>query len=421
MRIGVCLRDTPGRVRARPLLLRPAARRDGAQRSVPLSRGEDGVPQHEAARLRRAVRLQGGEAEAGHRHREHRASRHERSGPRSLRTRIVVGVDQCIDVAAWFARNRTRPALAGWTAGSTQTLRVAVRYRECPSDPSPAPRDPCGCDNNGCEFGRVREVFELALFTAGETVCAGDGVPSPAAVLAVLEGSGPSGAAGDPAAVIKKGLDTLMASGCPVPSDEVWLCLAAFDVQLDATPVPVNISDPDNTIPERRTLLPTHALQAIVLGLAADSASAGMLASGPRAGALSFTASATDPTKAGDLAVAVLLVKKGSPAVAYRLRTAPSTRRRRKSRSSTEASGRMSRRPPQASRTTRRRRPFGLSSRRISTSRSRSCSRSNRRRRSRRWTRTDRRCPPSPGVSGSCSTPQGPWRSIRRSDGRRSP
>lgn len=226
---------------------------------------------------------------------------------------IVVGVDQCIDVAAWFARNRTRPVLAGWTAGTRQILRVAIRYRECPSDPSPAPRDPCGCDNNGCEFGRVREGFELGLFTTTETVCAGDGAPTPAAVLAVLEGSGPSGAAGDPAVVIKKGIDTLMSAGCPAPSDDVWLCLAAFEVRLDANTVLDDISDPDNTIPERRTLLPTHALQTIVLGLVAEGVSSGSLSAGPRVGALSFTPDAANPLTAGSLSLPVLLVSKGSP------------------------------------------------------------------------------------------------------------
>ena len=226
---------------------------------------------------------------------------------------IVVGVDQCIDVAAWVARNRTRPALAGWTAGTRQLLRVAIRYRECPSDPGPAPRDPCGCDNNGCEFGRVREGFELALFAAGETVCAGDGFPAPGAALAALEGSGPAGSPGDPAAAIAQRIDALMASGCPAPSDELWLCLASFEVVLDPATVPSDISDPDNSIPERRTLLPVHALQAMVLGLAAEGVSSGSLSAGPRVGALAFTKDAANPLTAGTLALPLLLVKKGNP------------------------------------------------------------------------------------------------------------
>ena len=49
---------------------------------------------------------------------------------------IVVGADQCIDLAAWFAANRARPELKGWTAGTQQNLNVVLCYRECPSDPS---------------------------------------------------------------------------------------------------------------------------------------------------------------------------------------------------------------------------------------------------------------------------------------------
>jgi hypothetical protein len=203
---------------------------------------------------------------------------------------LVVGIDQCIDVAAWFAKNRTRPELAGWTAGTTQTLRVAIRYRECTSDPAPAPRDPCGCDNGGCEYGRVRESFELALFTKDEKICA----PAPFApgtdLLAVTE-------------------------GCPTPSDESWLCLASFDVTLDGTPVPVDIGEPDNAIPERRTLLSTSALQALLLGLTGSDGAAGLLPAGPRAGALAFTASTTSPTKAGTLEVPISLATSGDPPV----------------------------------------------------------------------------------------------------------
>jgi hypothetical protein len=226
---------------------------------------------------------------------------------------VVVGIDQCIDVAAWFAKNRSRPELCGWAAGTKQTLRVAVRYRECPSDPGPAPRDPCGCDNGGCEFGRIRESFELALFMQDEKVCAGVPFPPADALLAAFEGVGSAGAAGDPAAALKKGFDALVAAGCPASSDDLWLCLAAFEVTLDATPMPVDLSDPDNAIPERRTLLPTNALQALLLDLAADGASAGLLAGGPRIGALSFTVDLADPTQAGMLNLPILLAKKGSP------------------------------------------------------------------------------------------------------------
>ena len=42
---------------------------------------------------------------------------------------IVVGVDQCVDVAAWFARNKKRPALAGIFATSCRpSLRTSGAY-----------------------------------------------------------------------------------------------------------------------------------------------------------------------------------------------------------------------------------------------------------------------------------------------------
>ena len=78
---------------------------------------------------------------------------------------IVVGWDQCIDVAAWFLQH---PAVAGSAVAGSLRLWVALCYRECPSDPSPAPRDPCGCDTSGCEFARIREGFELRLLTDEE-------------------------------------------------------------------------------------------------------------------------------------------------------------------------------------------------------------------------------------------------------------
>jgi hypothetical protein len=79
---------------------------------------------------------------------------------------IIVGWDQCIDVAAWFAQH---PAAQGEVdADGGLHLWILLCYRECPSDPSPAPRDPCGCTSDGCEFARIREGFELKLITDTE-------------------------------------------------------------------------------------------------------------------------------------------------------------------------------------------------------------------------------------------------------------
>ena len=227
---------------------------------------------------------------------------------------ILVGVDQCIDVAAWFARNRNRPELADFTSGTTQRLHICLRYRECPSDPSPAPRDPCGCGTGSCEYGRVREGFELSLLTDAEKPARTDVTfPAPASLRDAL------GAALDTAALERR-ITTLVAADCPEPIDDFCLCLASFDVVLSADPVPVptDIGEPDNAIPERQSLLSTKALQAIATALAAGSADAGLLGDGPRIGAMTFTPDGDD---AGTLELAVVLaptaaLPDGAPLVA---------------------------------------------------------------------------------------------------------
>jgi hypothetical protein len=228
---------------------------------------------------------------------------------------IAVGIDQCIDVAAWFAKHKTRPDVAAWTPGQTNQLRVAIRYRECPSDPGPAPRDPCGCDNGGCEYGRVRESFELALFTTEETGCAVSAFPPADKLRAILNGAGGIGSTGDAANDVNAATHGLIASACPKPGDNLWLCLAAFDVTLDTTPVPVDLSEPDNGIPERRTLLPTHSLQTLLLDLAGEAASSGVIGSGPKPGAVVFAADPANPSVAGTLTVGLRLATKGNPPV----------------------------------------------------------------------------------------------------------
>jgi hypothetical protein len=219
---------------------------------------------------------------------------------------IVVGVDQCIDVAAWFAKHRTRPDLEAWVPGKAYPLLVAIRYRECPSDPGPAPRDPCGCDNGGCEYGRVREAFELGLFTRDEKICSAPPFPSAADLFKAFNRS-------DSANGFDPAVDTLLASACSRPGESLWLCLAAFEVTLDTTPVPVDLSAPDNAIPDRRTLLPTHALQSVLLTLAADSAALAPLGGGPRAGALAFNPDPANPTTAGTVTVHIRLARAGDP------------------------------------------------------------------------------------------------------------
>jgi hypothetical protein len=220
---------------------------------------------------------------------------------------IVVGWDQCIDVAAWFAQ---RQAMRAWAAGDVATpangtsgptaaltslkLWIALCYRDCPSDPAPAPRDPCGCDAGGCEFARIREGFELKLLTDREEK------------LLVKREKGSRGGDFVPEEVLGESIDKAIArriaglagTHCPEPPDDPCLVLASFTATLDSTGKKVvNISKPDNLIPERLSLLPASALQQGLMDVLAAASNAELVGSGPSYGALEFKgASATGGT-----------------------------------------------------------------------------------------------------------------------------
>ncbi len=90
---------------------------------------------------------------------------------------VIVGFDQCIDVDAWFKKQRQQELADD--PGSTWpdplldengrlSVCVVLQYHECPTQPEPAPRDSCACAEGGCEFGRVSEEFLLDLYVRGE-------------------------------------------------------------------------------------------------------------------------------------------------------------------------------------------------------------------------------------------------------------
>lgn len=107
---------------------------------------------------------------------------------------IVVGFDQCVDVAAWFRQQAYKfrdqdnnPCKPDET--NRVRLCVVMRYAECGGAPEPVPPDPCGghddgdcgcgCGGSGscggadpcgqqAEFGRTTEEFELRLMFADE-------------------------------------------------------------------------------------------------------------------------------------------------------------------------------------------------------------------------------------------------------------
>lgn len=194
---------------------------------------------------------------------------------------IVVGWDQCIDVAAWFAQH---PKAGGsLAAGAALRLWVALCYRECPSDPAPAPRDPCGCDAGGCEFARIREGFQLMLLTDDEAKAL---APKPSAGQRLIGDA----LAHDPSAIDWPQLVARIgAADCPDAPGDPCLLLANFSITLDATGKKVaDISAPDNAIEERLTLLPTWLLQQGLLRALQAAGDAGLIAAGPSWGALGF-------------------------------------------------------------------------------------------------------------------------------------
>jgi hypothetical protein len=142
---------------------------------------------------------------------------------------IVVGWDQCIDVAAWFAQHpEAQKAVA--SGASTLRLWVALCYRECPSDPAPAPRDPCGCDAGGCEFARIREGFELRLLTDAEAGELAPGEEPPAGAEPISEET----LGGTLESAYARAATLAAAAGCPEYPD-VCLPLANFQAKLDSS------------------------------------------------------------------------------------------------------------------------------------------------------------------------------------------
>lgn len=214
---------------------------------------------------------------------------------------IVVGWDQCVDVAAWF-QQKMKGKL------DEKHLWVALRYRECPSDPAPAPRDPCGCDAGGCEYARTREGFELMLLTEAEAKACTVKAP---ALQHLLHLHAEQMLHGTAEAMLDRAVAGLIGEPCPTSNDDSCLLLARFAVDLDADGAKViNIGEPDNAAVGRVSLVPTALLQEALLHLMAGAADAGQLGDGPRLSDLTFHSSGEEK---GTLSIAISLAKDHTP------------------------------------------------------------------------------------------------------------
>jgi hypothetical protein len=207
---------------------------------------------------------------------------------------IVVGWDQCVDVAQWLAHH----ASAIPASGGELPLWVALYYRECPSEPALAPRDPCGCDPGGCEFARVREGFELRLVTAAEAEKLAHQPKQPRLKLSPQDLH-----SGSIEAALEAEATRLAGAPCHEASHDPGLLLASFKAKLSADRKSVvDIDEPDNLLPSRRSLLSTAELQAWLLEALAGAAEGGLLGAGPKLQELSFKGTAAD---AGVLSIAL--------------------------------------------------------------------------------------------------------------------
>ncbi len=217
---------------------------------------------------------------------------------------VIVGWDQCIDVAAWFRQNKVAKGISGWNnadpAPGEQVLYVCLRYRECPSDPAPAPRDPCGCETTGCDFARVREGFELSLMTQAE-------VDAAACLTRTLPaGADPTPPIESPTFDVSAHFHRVLAGDCPDPTAEPCLCLSSFQVEVTGTEV-TDVRQPDNAIAQRLSLLSTAMLQETLGQAMVASANEAVLGPGPRIRQFRFEGT----TSAANLFLDVTLVQDG--------------------------------------------------------------------------------------------------------------
>ena len=150
---------------------------------------------------------------------------------------IIVPWDQCIDVAAWYRAHydahREDDPESTWPSALVNdngllVLCAMLRYNECPTGPEAAPRDPCGCGDSGCEFGRVSESFELELMPHAEAAALVEQCmfPNEEQITDVLDST-------------FDGLDLIrrlagpITAGCPGGVEESWIMLGCVEVTLD--------------------------------------------------------------------------------------------------------------------------------------------------------------------------------------------
>lgn len=187
---------------------------------------------------------------------------------------IIVGADQCIDVNGWYQRERERreeekPG-CGWPGkhevkDHKLRLCVVLRYDECPTHPEAAPRDPCSCSEDGCDFGRVSEEFQLKLVPHSELkdYVSTDLFPSHQHIATAVARTA---AATD----LLHSLALPITEGCPPPTEDVWLVLGCFTAILSPDNASVTAIKHIGLSPATSVLLSTEVIQHLLAHLYAD-------------------------------------------------------------------------------------------------------------------------------------------------------
>lgn len=235
---------------------------------------------------------------------------------------ILVGYDQCIDLDAWYRRElaERRETDATWPeaaldASGNLPLVVAIRFRDRATTPEPAPRDPCSCDAAGCDFGRVREEFELDLFPAtGTTFAPTPLVPARDALGRVLASS-VSGSA------LAHGLAVAATAGCPEPSPDEWLPLATVTVELgalDGAPRAM-VADIEVIEPRPTLLAETALLQELLARELSAQLEAAALVDGPEIVTLALVRDGTTDVYWLDLELSQPVIAQTVPTGAFTL------------------------------------------------------------------------------------------------------
>ena len=187
---------------------------------------------------------------------------------------IVVPWDQCIDVAAWYRAHYDfqldNDADTTWPSAllndnGTLVLCVLLRYSECPTGPEAAPRDPCGCGDSGCEFGRISEGFQLELMPQAEAAALVEACmfPSVEQITDVLDSTF------DGQDLLRRLAKPITAS-CPGGVEEAWIMLGCIEVVPDPD-TPGEIEDiTESTGHTAPVLLSTQVIQYLLSKIYTD-------------------------------------------------------------------------------------------------------------------------------------------------------